>query len=376
MSTLNRFIQPPEYIDIEKSQKAKFLHVTLFIMAGGCLLMGLQNIRWDTNLDVLLFAFSAISLICIVLNKRGFYNLIVIFMTILTISTITFSLIDGIGLRDAGLIAYPIFIIFSSFFFNKQAAFITTLLSIASIFIVYIMEIKGSFIPADFSREDQLIVIIVLLIATGSLLWILMDNWEKILSRLREAYDLTLFGWAKALEYRDRETVGHSQRVSELTVRLARSLSVPENELTHIRRGALLHDLGKMAIPDSILLKEGSLTEEEKEIVQKHPEQAKDMLENIPFLHSAVDIPLYHHERWDGSGYPEGLSCEDIPLSARIFAVVDVWDALLSDRPYRKKWGKDETKNYLREQSGIMFDPKVIEVFIELIENDLYDNVS
>ncbi len=180
---------------------------------------------------------------------------------------------------------------------------------------------------------------------------------------LQEAYDITIAGWARALELRDQETEGHSQRVAEMTVHLAQIMGFSQEELEHIRRGALLHDIGKMGIPDTILLKVGPLTDEEQAVMQKHPHYAYELLKNIAFLHPALDIPRYHHERWDGSGYCEGLKGEQIPLAARIFAVVDVWDALTSDRPYRQAWPKEKVRIYIVEQSGKHFDPAVVEHF-------------
>jgi PAS domain S-box-containing protein/putative nucleotidyltransferase with HDIG domain len=185
---------------------------------------------------------------------------------------------------------------------------------------------------------------------------------------LRDAYDITIEGWVRALDLRDHETEGHTQRVTELTVRLARALGCSEEEIVHIRRGALLHDIGKMGIPDEILLKPGPLTDEEWKKMRKHPQYADQMLSKIGFLDQARIIPYYHHERWDGSGYPHGLKGEEIPLFARLFAVVDVWDALSSDRPYRKRLPPQEVIEYLQQESGKLFDPKIVEKFLELIE--------
>ncbi len=183
---------------------------------------------------------------------------------------------------------------------------------------------------------------------------------------LVQAYDTTLEGWARALELRDDETEGHSARVTELTVRLSRSMGVSDSELVNFRRGALLHDIGKMGIPDRILLKPGPLNEEEWEIMRRHPVYAYELLAPINFLRQAIDIPYCHHEKWDGSGYPRGLSGNKIPLPARIFAVVDVWDALRSDRPYRKAWEEDRAREYIRDQSGQHFDPQAVEAFLQL----------
>ena len=180
------------------------------------------------------------------------------------------------------------------------------------------------------------------------------------------AYDNTLAGWARALELRDELTEDHTRRVIELTVHLARRMGLSEDELVQVRRGATLHDIGKMAIPDSILNKTGPLTESELQIIHLHPQYAYDMLSSISFLEPALDIPFCHHEHWDGTGYPRGLKGDEIPLSARIFAIVDVWDALTSDRPYRKAWSKEKTIEYIKENSGKYFDPKVVETFLAM----------
>jgi PAS domain S-box-containing protein len=189
---------------------------------------------------------------------------------------------------------------------------------------------------------------------------------EERTNELAQAYDTTLEGWAKALELRDKETEGHSRRVTEMTMILARALNIPEDELIHIRRGALLHDIGKMAVPDEILRKGGDLTESEKEIVSHHPGIAYELLLPIQYLEKALEIPYCHHERWDGSGYPRGLKGKQIPLSARIFTVADIWNALLSDRPYRKAWSKEKTLEYMNAQAGIIFDPNVLRVFLDM----------
>ncbi len=182
------------------------------------------------------------------------------------------------------------------------------------------------------------------------------------------AYDATIEGWSRAMDLRDKETEGHTQRVTDLTLKLARQLGVPEEQLIHYRRGGLLHDIGKMGVPDNILLKEGPLTDEEWEIMRQHPTFARDMLAPIRYLRGAArDIPYCHHEKWDGTGYPQGLKGGQIPLSARIFAVVDVWDALTSDRPYRPAWTREKTSAYLREQSGKHFDPEIVKAFLYII---------
>ena len=185
---------------------------------------------------------------------------------------------------------------------------------------------------------------------------------------LAEAYDTTLEGWARALELRDKETEGHSRRVTENTLKVAIAMGIDGEYLEHIRRGAILHDIGKMSIPDDILHKPDKLTDEEREIIQQHPITAYKLLAPIPFLKKSLEIPYSHHEKWDGTGYPQGLKEHAIPMPARIFAVADVWDALTSNRDYNEAWSREKTIAYLIEQSGAHFDPRVVNIFLGLVE--------
>jgi putative two-component system response regulator len=194
------------------------------------------------------------------------------------------------------------------------------------------------------------------------------EKLQEAYTGLQKAYEETIEGWSKAMDLRDRETEGHSQRVTELTLRMARMFGINEEELPHLRRGALLHDMGKLGVPDTILQKPDTLTPEELDVMRKHPQLAYNMLYPIEYLRLAVNIPYCHHEKWDGSGYPRGLQGEEIPLAARLFAIVDVWDALTSDRPYRQAWTKEEALTYIHEQSGKHFDPRIVDVFLKLIE--------
>jgi putative two-component system response regulator len=192
-------------------------------------------------------------------------------------------------------------------------------------------------------------------------------NLEEAHKQLLFAYDETIEGWSRAMDLRDKETEGHSQRVTELTLKLASAFGIPKQDLVHVRRGALLHDMGKLGIPDSILLKSGKLTDEEWAFMRQHPQLAHNMLYPIEYLRPAMEIPYCHHEKWDGTGYPRGLQGEQIPLAARLFAIVDVWDALTSDRPYRKAWERDKVLAHIKEESGKHFDPNVVEVFLQII---------
>jgi putative two-component system response regulator len=190
---------------------------------------------------------------------------------------------------------------------------------------------------------------------------------RKVHTELLDAYEETIAGWSRAMDLRDRETEGHSQRVTDLTLKMAKMFGMSDEELVHVRRGALLHDMGKLGIPDSVLQKQDKLNEKELEVMRKHPQFAYDLLNPIEYLRGALDIPFCHHEKWDGTGYPGGLKGEEIPVAARLFAVVDVWDALTSDRPYRSAWKKADALNHIREQAGKHFDPQVVELFFKVI---------
>jgi putative two-component system response regulator len=185
-------------------------------------------------------------------------------------------------------------------------------------------------------------------------------------AQLLSAYEATIEGWSHAMDLRDRETEGHSRRVAEFTVKMAKRFGMSDEQIMHLRRGALLHDMGKIGIPDPILHKTGRLSDEEWVTMRKHPQLAYDMLYRVEYLRPALDIPYCHHEKWDGTGYPRGLKGEEIPMTARLFAIVDVWDALTSDRPYRPAWSEDQALAYLRDQSGRHFDPQVVDLFFQV----------
>ncbi|PDW04843.1 HD domain-containing phosphohydrolase [Candidatus Viridilinea mediisalina] len=200
----------------------------------------------------------------------------------------------------------------------------------------------------------------------------LFDQLQLSSAELSHAYNATIEGWSRALDLRDHETEGHSVRVTELTMQLARTMGINGEELEHIRRGALLHDIGKMGIPDRILLKPGPLSVAEWEVMRQHPTYAYEWLAMIPFLQQTLIIPYGHHEKWDGTGYPQGLKGEAIPLAARIFSVVDVWDALRSERPYRPAWSDERALEYIKQRAGSHFDPTVVQAFIAMIQQQVY----
>jgi putative two-component system response regulator len=190
------------------------------------------------------------------------------------------------------------------------------------------------------------------------------QEMDHLHTELLVAYDKTIEGWTRALDLRDKETEGHTKRVTEMAIQLARTAGFSEEALKHVWRGGMLHDVGKLGIPDSILLKTHKLTDEEWEIMRMHPVYAYEWLSHIEYLQPALDIPYCHHERWDGTGYPRGLKGEEIPLAARLFAIIDVWDALTSDRPYRKAIKPEEAAHYIKSQAGAHFEPRIVEMFI------------
>jgi len=196
----------------------------------------------------------------------------------------------------------------------------------------------------------------------------LISDLKKVNDELLQAYRITIEGWSRALDLRDHETEGHCMRVAQMSVEMGRNLKMKPLELEALYRGALLHDIGKMGIPDSILQKPGPLSEEERRVMNYHPQYAFELLSPIDFLHSALTVPWCHHEKWDGTGYPRGLAGKDIPLNARIFALIDVWDALTSDRPYRGAWSKEKARDYIHSLAGVHFDPELIEPFFKMIE--------
>lgn len=193
------------------------------------------------------------------------------------------------------------------------------------------------------------------------------NQLQALHNELLVSYLRTIEGWTKALDLRDKETEGHTERVTEKSIEFGKAVGIAdERELEDLRMGALLHDIGKLGVPDAILLKPGKLTEEEWEIMRQHPSYAYGWLSPISFLSKAIDVPYCHHEKWDGTGYPRGLKGEEIPLHARMFAIVDVWDALCSDRPYRKAVPEPEVLEYIKANSGTHFDPALVEVFLKL----------
>lgn len=223
---------------------------------------------------------------------------------------------------------------------------------------IYYFQATGE--PYNFFSVVCLLIIVLVA-------WRVSRILDTMFEQLVSAYDTTIEGWSEALEMRSQETEGHSHRVCELTMKLVKQMGIDETRWTHIQRGVLLHDIGKMGVPDQILCKNGPLTEAEMKIMREHPVKAYHLLSNIPYLKPALQIPYCHHEKWDGSGYPRGLKGTDIPLEARIFSVIDVWDAMRSYRSYRDAIPENQVIEYLCSESGRSFDPEIVKEFFTMM---------
>jgi putative nucleotidyltransferase with HDIG domain len=362
----------------EHNQRIHTLSAIIWIVLSASFVLGLLNLTFETREWESVIALFSLTLICfplLWLNIKGHYTLSALILSLLVLTVINVNLFDGDGIHDSGILGYPIFIMVGTLFFGKRASPFFALSAILSLVVLVTLEIRGYVHPTiGPTRFDILIPIVILIIAAAAFIWVVVGNIEKNIERVEESedeliknYDLTLEAWAKVLEYRDRETEGHSRRLVKLSTRLARAIGSSEEEITTLRRGALLHDIGKMAIPDEILLKPGPLNKEERKILEQHPAYAKQMLSHIPFLQPAIEVAYGHHEHWDGLGYPEGLKGEQIPLPARIFAIVDQWDALTSDRPYRTAWAREDVIVYIKENKGKIYDPRIVEVFLTIV---------
>jgi putative nucleotidyltransferase with HDIG domain len=295
------------------------------------------------------------------------------------------------GLRAPAYSAFLAFIIaYAGLLHGRKMAWIVTIVSLLVSAMVFAAEMQGVYLVEPIIPDIRFVLIgqIVFFIGIAYMLTKTLGNFQKSILLYREeaesrraaeqkvirlhrelevAYETTLDGWASALELRDQETEGHSRRVTDLTLKLGEQMGMGERDLQLLRYGALLHDIGKMGVPDNVLRKPGELNPEERKMIEMHPWFAYKLLKDIRYLEKAVTIPYSHHEYWDGSGYPQGLKGEDIPLPARIFSIVDHWDALRSDRPYREAWPREKVIDYIRQNSGVKFDPFLVELFLESV---------
>jgi HD-GYP domain-containing protein (c-di-GMP phosphodiesterase class II) len=282
---------------------------------------------------------------------------------------------QGHGVHDTAVVSVPLLVLLGPLLYGRRSVLLFLALGIASIVVIAGLEMNGiitTAMPASFADVAGLSVLVA---CAGTLVWVIVSNLEGNLRRarqseaeLRTAYDRTLESLASALAYRDWETQDHARRVVDLCVRLAKEWGLKDEQLRHIRRGALLHDIGKLAVPDRILLKPGPLSQDEWKTMRRHTAYAGRMLAGIPYLRPALAIPLSHHECWDGTGYPQRLKGRQIPVQARLFAIVDQYDALTSPRPYRKAWSKRRAIEHIKANSGRIFDPAVVSLFLRLYE--------
>jgi len=367
---------PNKFSPYEKNQRVRTLTAIIWIVLIASFALGVLNIQyqtWDSVVTLLGLAFICVPLLW--LNSTGQYTIAASILSGIVLMVISINMYDGDGIRDSGLMAYPIFIMIGVLFFGRRATPYFTITAIASLVMIVYLEIHGYVHPTIGPTEFEILQsIIILILVASAFIWVVVGNMEKNLERVKESemelrknYDLTLEAWAKVLEYRDEDTEGHSRRLVELSTRLAKAMGFSAEDIDHLRRGALLHDIGKLAIPDKVLLKPGKFNVDERRLMEQHPVYAKQMLSQIDFLQPSLDVAYSHHEHWDGSGYPDGLKGEKIPLLARLFTVVDQWDALTSDRPYRKAWPREKVIAYLQENSGKIYEPKIVDVFLSII---------
>jgi HD-GYP domain-containing protein (c-di-GMP phosphodiesterase class II) len=361
-------VEPSKKItDPAKRRKASLLSVfllclfLLFLSINLTYLFTVPGYRFPVA-DLVGYAIMAITY---ALSRTRLTALALFILLIMFPMNVFGNILDGTSINHAVTLAFllPSFVLASIFL----SAFWTAIYGFGINLIVFALPVL---VPSQVHSLEDILGSVAVGIVVVTLLVISIVHRDLIehdrQAELRKAYDNTLEGWSHALEIRDKETEGHSHRVTDLTLRLARACGFRGEELEHLYRGALLHDIGKMAIPDSILTKKASLSDDEWAIMRTHPKIAYDMLSAISFLQPALVVPFYHHEWWNGAGYPSGLRGEQIPLPARIFSVVDVWDALLSDRPYRKAWTREQALQYLHDQSGKQFDPAIVEKFFAL----------
>lgn len=326
-----------------------------------------------TSSDPLPIVAIALLIVFLVANKLGYFRAAVIYtILVMVLAVYGYFLLGDRSDLSTGVLTYLVLpILIAAFFMSSRAYAVTVPLILSGML--------------AFMQTTNVFDMLVFLAIFATLLGVFKHNyrqleeirkWKLVESHqdLVAAYDATIAGWSAAMDLRDKETEGHSQRVADLTLELAKLLGVNEEEQIQIYRGALLHDIGKLGIPDQILHKPGPLTDSEWVIMRQHPTFALNMLSPISYLQPALDIPYSHHERWNGSGYPRGLKGKQIPLAARIFAVVDVWDALTSERPYRGAWTKHQAQHFIADQAGKLFDPQVVQRFLALLKQTLEES--
>ena len=383
LQKIKEFLSPPIFDDDNKTRIASHVFLLSRISLGLFPVFFIIYIILIRSIQigiVALFGLILCGIVPILLAKKGYVRQAGAIFTIILWLFINYSTINSGGVRAAGFGGNLVALVAAAMLIDIRAVFIFAIATSAlGLFFAYLQTI-GVLPPIAkyinvytvwITQTTFLVINVGLLYISIDKIQSALNHWRGAEKEVRQlnrelmsAYDTTLEGWAKALELRDKETEVHSRRVITMTQMLAAELGASDEERRHMYYGALLHDIGKMSIPDKILHKSGILTSEEWEIVKRHPTQAYQLLKDIEYLQQAIEIPYCHHEKWNGEGYPRGLKGDEIPLSARIFAVVDVWDALISERPYKKAWAREDVIQYMKEQSGIHFDPKVLEIFL------------
>jgi len=365
----------------EAEQRRLTLDVLLRVIFIAGLILGTTSIVLGFFLPGLtVLILCAASLVSMWLNKKGYFNAAAAIVSGLLFFVVVFDLVDmgGFG-NDPAAIALPVVIVVYGLFFGKRGLLVVSTLCMLCVGIIGYLDIQQIiYRPPVKTDWGELVSVLVLLSSAAILVWVILENSEKNLKKIKDedagvrvSYDLTLEGLAKTLELRDQDTEHHSRRVVDLSVKLAKALGLEGEDLLNISRGALLHDIGKLGVSDTILLKQGPLTEDEWVEMRKHPVYAQRILENIPFLQPSISIPYFHHEHWDGSGYPFGRKGEEIPLSARIVAIVDVYDALTTRRRYKRAFSHGEACAVIIDGKGKQFDPELVDVFLE-VENEFH----
>ena len=331
------------------------------------------NLRSWRSMGVILFS-AGICLMALWVSHKNHLTIASLLVCSSVLFAITYSIYDGDGLLDPGIVGYPILILLGTLLLDKRFTPWLTLAAILCLSLIGLLQANGYLHITVHTQDASNLVPIIIFISAGALIvYVILDtlqtNYQQIRAsekELRESYDLTIQGLSLAINMRDVDTGDHSHRVVEMTEKLARALGYPEEDMQYLLYGAYLHDIGKIGIPDAILFKNGPLESNEMEVMHHHCELAEEILLRIPYLKGALDIPKHHHEHWDGRGYPDHLVGKAIPLSARIFAVVDVWDALTHDRPYRSAWTEGKARAYIIERAGTQFDPQVVDAFLKI----------
>lgn len=359
----------------EEKKRRHLIIRTIWVCVMASFLFTAININLHSwNSVAAIFTSTAGCILALWISYKGRLTLASVLVCISVLIAITYSIYDGDGLLDPGIVGYSIVVLLGTLLLDKRFTPWLALAAILCLSLIGWLQVNG-FLHITIRENDasNLLPIMIFLVAAALIVYVILDNQQSHLRRiserekeLLESYDLTIQSLGIAINMRDVDTGNHSHRVAEQTERLARAIGYPEESMRFLRYGAYLHDIGKIGIPDAVLLKNGPLDPSERAIMQRHCELAEEILQRIPYLRPAMDIPKYHHEHWDGGGYPGHIKGEAIPLSARIFAIVDVWDALTHNRPYRPAMSKEQAHAFIAERAGKQFDPRLVTKFFEI----------